>query len=381
MPVSTNQPYDLAVVGAGVLGLSVAYRALQSGLRVVVVEAATVGAGASGGLLGALMPHMPARWNPKKQFQFDALRSIEAHVRKLESETGVSTGYRRCGRILPITSEDLLAHHKERAEEAKDHWAPETTGYRYDLEPQGARGDWLASSAAPFGLVHETLAARLAPRGYLEALATAIRARGALLEGTRVTGYDEASGQLQTTGDHAPILAGRVVLANGFHVFSLIEAMTGAMIGRGEKGQALLLEGKGLEEQPAIYCDGLYVVPHDNGTVAVGSTSERRVEDTDVDPEMTDALLARAKAFCPALENRQVLERWAGVRPRCDTRNPLIGRLPSRQRTFAAAGGFKITFGLAHRLAEALVCEILSEDTEVELPEIFTPQQHFAAGI
>ena len=50
---------DVVIIGAGVVGLWCALRAKQRGLSVVVVEKGRIGQGASGGILGALMPHRP----------------------------------------------------------------------------------------------------------------------------------------------------------------------------------------------------------------------------------------------------------------------------------------------------------------------------------
>ncbi|MBD8894013.1 NAD(P)/FAD-dependent oxidoreductase [Roseibium litorale] len=376
---STRPRYDLAVVGAGVFGLSIAREALRQGLSVIVLEKDKVGAGSSGGLLGALMPHMPARWNPKKAFQFAALSSLEAHALALEEETGVSTGYARCGRILPLTTQDKLDHHLERAEEALERWRPEETGFRYQVEPAGSRSGWLSPEAAPFGLVHETLAARMSPRGCLQALARFIdlSGKGKLLEGAEVTGFDETTGRIALKSGAEEILAERLVAASGHQAFPVIAELTGQMIGRGEKGQALLMEGKGLEDRPAIYCDGLYVVPHENGTVAIGSTSDREFTDASVDPERTRELVERATAFCPSLKGRDVTSVWAGIRPRCNRRDPLVGLLPGYKKTFAATGGFKISFGIAHLVAECLVAEITGREAATPLPGSFRPAAHF----
>ncbi|MBS8258625.1 FAD-binding oxidoreductase [Roseibium polysiphoniae] len=378
MPTVLPKRYDLAVVGGGIFGLSIAYEALQQGMSVVVLEADKVGAGSSGGLLGALMPHMPARWNPKKEFQFQALSSLEAHARVLEAETGLTTGYKRCGRILPLTTRDKLDHHIERAEEALDRWQPQSTGFSYEVEPAGSRSDWLCADAAPFGIVYETLAARISPRAYLGALATYVRDHGLLLEGTVFDGYDEASGSLHLSTMGQQLAADRLVLASGPACFKQIEAFTGEMIGRGEKGQALRLEGAGLENHPAIYCDGLYVVPHDDGTIAVGSTSDRDFTTATVDPERTDELIRRATAFCPALKGRELLTVWAGIRPRCNKRDALVGQLPNSSRVFAATGGFKISFGIAHLIAKCLVADLMGQESEISLPPSYLPGHHFS---
>jgi len=379
MAFSASEPFDLAIAGAGIFGLSIAHAALKAGLRVAVLEADRVGAGSSGGLLGALMPHMPARWNPKKEFQFQALLNLEDHIRQLEADTGLACGYRRCGRILPLTTTDKLEHHLERAEESKLRWHPEVSGFSYRVEPAGSRSDWLAPEAAPFGVVYETLAARAAPRAYLAALGSFVRMYGTLIEGAAVTGFDDAKGLVQLAGGNV-VKAKRLVISGGFAAFDLIERLTGERIGRGEKGQALLLEGAGLENKPAIYCDGLYVVPHDDGTVAVGSTSDRDFQDAIPSPERTAELRKRATAFCPKLEGRTVLAEWAGIRPRCHKRDPLIGRLPGFQATYAATGGFKISFGIAHLVADCLVAEITGQKPRHALPATFRADHHFGAN-
>lgn len=377
MATSTDEPFDLAVTGAGIFGLSIAHAAIKAGLKVIVLEAKTVGAGSSGGVLGALMPHMPARWNPKKEFQFQALLQLENHIRALEADTGQTCGYSRCGRILPLTTTDKLEHHLERAEESKLRWHPEETGFSYEVEPSGSRSDWLDASAAPYGIVYETLAARTSPRKYLNALRWFVQDKGTLIETVRVHGYDEKIGLIGLEGSLQSINAKHLVLAGGFSTFDLIEQLTGERIGRGEKGQALSLEGRGLENKPAIYCDGLYVVPHEDGTVAIGSTSDRDYEDDTPSPSRTRELLERATAFCPQLKGRKVLGEWAGIRPRCNRRDPLIGRLPGYDRTYAATGGFKISFGIAHLVADCLVADIRGRTPKHPLPDTFRPDHHF----
>ncbi|KZM49475.1 FAD-dependent oxidoreductase [Labrenzia sp. OB1] len=380
MAQTSDGPFDVAIAGAGIFGLSMAHAAIRAGLRVAVLEADRVGAGSSGGLLGALMPHMPARWNPKKEFQFQALSSLEAHIGQLEAETGLVCGYRRCGRILPLTTRDKLEHHLERAEESILRWHPDETGFSYQVEGAGSRSDWLAPEAAPFGIVYESLAARISPRAYLAALSTYVRRHGTLIEGVEVTGFDEAASQVLLSGGAEPVAAGGLVISGGFQAFDMIETLTGERIGRGEKGQALLLEGADLAGRPAIYCDGLYVVPHDDGSVAIGSTSDREFTDNTASPERSAELIQRATAFCPQLAGRAVISQWAGIRPRCHKRDPLIGRLPGFNAIYAATGGFKISFGIAHLVAECLVAEITGREPARPLPETFRPDNHFGTA-
>ncbi|MDP5364989.1 MAG: FAD-dependent oxidoreductase, partial [Paracoccaceae bacterium] len=63
---------DVTVLGAGIFGLSVAWACVQRGARVRVIDPHGPGAGSSGGIVGALAPHVPEQWNDKKAFQFDS---------------------------------------------------------------------------------------------------------------------------------------------------------------------------------------------------------------------------------------------------------------------------------------------------------------------
>ncbi|MDN3718645.1 FAD-dependent oxidoreductase [Roseibium salinum] len=150
MAQPSDEPFDLAVAGAGIFGLSVAHAAIKAGLRVAVLEKDRVGAGSSGGLLGGPDAAYAGAVEPeKKEYQFQALLSLEDHIRQLEAETGLDCGYRRCGRILPLTTTDKLDHHLERAQESKLRWRPQETGFSYIVEPAGSRADWLAPRRRP----------------------------------------------------------------------------------------------------------------------------------------------------------------------------------------------------------------------------------------
>ena len=68
---------EITIYGAGIFGLSIAWSCQSRGARVQVIDPSGPGAGASGGIVGALAPHVPENWNDKKAFQLDSLLMAE----------------------------------------------------------------------------------------------------------------------------------------------------------------------------------------------------------------------------------------------------------------------------------------------------------------
>ena len=129
-------------------------------------------------------------------------------------------------------------------------------------------------------------------------------------------------------------------------------------MGAGVKGQALLLDFDA-RDAPQLFVDGLHIVPHADGTTAIGSTSERDFAEPDTTDAQADELLVRAVAALPALGAAPVRARWAGVRPRANSRAPMLGAWPGRPGHFIANGGFKIGFGMAPKMGEVMADLVL----------------------
>lgn len=347
-----NAP-DLLVVGAGVFGLWAARHAILAGKSVLVLERGHVGAGASGGFLGALMPHMPDRWNARKQFQFDALTSLPDAVAALEADTGMDCGYRRCGRLIPITHENTLAIVERRSAGAREFW-----GSRFTLQhTSSARNNgWPDGAQAPYGLQRDDLSARIDPRAYLAALKAFVAAKGELREGVEVARLEPGKAVL-ANGD--AISAGEIVVAAGWRSYDLLQPFMGNMasepggaIGRGVKGQAVLVEHAHVDDLPILYADGTYVVPQAGNRVAIGSTARDAWDDPSSFDRNDMAFYARALELAPALRDAPILERWAGVRPRNMLKGighePFMGPVPGHDWLSARIGGFRIGLAVGH---------------------------------
>ena len=124
-----------------------------------------------------------------------------------------------------------------------------------------------------------------------------------------------------------------------------------------------------------IFADGLYIVPHEDGLVAIGSTSENTFADPYGTDGLLDDLLAKARGMAPVIADAPVVERWAGLRPKAIGRDPMVGRHPDHPNISLMTGGFKVSFGVAHALARAVIDEI--KGGTLAVPPSFTVAAHF----
>ncbi len=121
--------FDLAVIGAGYCGLSVALQAAQAGLSTVVYEAGTVGCGASGRNGGVIVPHFPGARSPsfaeeqlgvaRAQRLIEVVRGGAAYAFDRIRELGIECDAEQTGWVQPGHSQSTL----EKVKSVYDDWA------------------------------------------------------------------------------------------------------------------------------------------------------------------------------------------------------------------------------------------------------------------
>ena len=333
------------VAGAGIFGLAVAWELTRRGARVRVHERDRVGAGPSGGQVGALAPHAPDGWNPKKAMQLDSLLAAPGFWAEIEDLSGLPSGYGRTGRLQPVPDQATADRLADRIDGARRNWPAGmgmvlTRDPDADIVPHSPSGIWLM----------DRMTARIHPRAALAALAAAITARG---------------GEI-VTGRPAPADAPQMIWATGTQGLLDLNDALDRRIGQGVKGQSASL-AHAAPDSPQVFDNGMYVTPHFDGTVAVGSTSENVFDHDRVDHQIDDLLL-RARLLCPVLADAPVLERWAGIRPRARSRAPVLAPWPDRPGHLIVNGGFKIGFGMAPVIARMAADVVL--DGRTDLPDL-----------
>lgn len=335
---------DVTIRGAGIFGLSIAWACSQKGAEVRLIDPMGPGAGSSGGLVGALAPHVPENWNAKKAFQLDSLLMAGSFWREVAEASNMEPGYMRSGRLQPIADEAALALAERRVLTAQTLWQGQAT---WQIVPV-LQAQWSLNS--PTGaVINDTLSALIHPRRAIAALVKALVQRGVHID---KTGADQGK-VLWATG-----VAGLETLNEGHH----------RQIGNGVKGQAALLDYNAAGA-PQLFANSLHIIPHQDGTVAIGSTSERDYDHPTSTDIQLDDVIKRARAAVPALASAPVIDRWAGVRPRSRSRAPILGEWPDRPGHYIANGGFKIGFGMAPKIAQVM-CDLML-DMRDDIPEGF----------
>jgi len=207
---------DVVIIGAGYTGLSAARIFARSGVRVAVLEAETIGWGASsrnGGMVltGLKVPIRQIQQRHGKEiarqlFQC-SLDSIDMVAGLIEVER-IDCGFARTGHLLTANKRK----HFEAFGQEIDYMAKEFN-YSLELVPPGDLATEIASDAYHGGL-RDARSGGLNPARYVAGLARAARSAGASIHvGARVTGLERANGDFSVQTPRGRIRAERVLVA------------------------------------------------------------------------------------------------------------------------------------------------------------------------
>lgn len=319
--------YDAVVVGGGVVGLAVAWRARRRGLDTLVVERERTGAGASGVAAGMLAPVTEVDFGEERLLALNlaGLERWRDFAAELSERSGCDTGYRCSGALV-------VAADRDDAEELR-----RLAGLGRSL---GLEASWLSGRECRRlepGLSPRVTGGIDAPReGHVDPVATvaALRAAyvdegGELLEGVAVERIDLTSDPARVEGvvlsDGTPIRAEHVVVAAGAWSGGLgVEAPPVRPV----KGQILTLRTEpGAPRLAArlVRTPRCYVVSRADGRVVIGATTEERGFDLRVTAEGVFRLLEAAREVLPDVDELELVDARAGLRPGTPDNAPVIG--------------------------------------------------------
>ena len=357
---------DVAVVGGGVIGLSVAYHAARRGAGVVLFEAEEIGSGASGALAGMLSGQGEAEGpGPLREL---LLRGRDHHKilePTLYEDTGLDPGYAWNGALRTATDEasvEVLAGehslHRGRNLPSKLLRGDEAR----ELEP--------ALSREVVAGLHLPEDGNVNPPHLVRALAQGARRHGAeIREFDRATGLltqrDRVVGVRTARGE---VAAGTVVLAGGPTSGLLSESLGVRLALYPVKGQLLETRITRVPIRANVWNHGtFYLVPKRDGRVIVGATEEPEVWDRRPTLGGVAELSQAALALVPGLADALFVRSWGGLRPTTPTGAPILGPVAGWGGLLLATGHHRNGVLLSGITGETLAALALDETPPIDV--------------
>lgn len=365
---------DVVVIGAGVIGLSFAWRASQAGLDVAVLDRGEIGAGttfSATGMLAAAAEHEPGG-SLLLPFALQSQELWPSFRAELEQESGVDIDFRPSGILLAALSreevERLRARHAFLSASGLDcQWVAgrDVRALEPGLRPSACAG------------IHCPHDHQVDPRALVTALRVALaRRKVALVENCGDVRIERVNGSV--SGVHASkgyCRAPRVLVATGAWTSESGLAPAGLRVPvRPVKGQALALRardgGRDLTRpvlsrqvlsRPVlsriVWTEQVHLAPKRDGRLIVGATMEEAGFDGCVTAGGVYALLEGARRALPCVEEMEIEAIWTGFRPTSDDDAPILGELDGAGLAIAVGhhrNGILLAPGTAAELVELI---------------------------
>lgn len=327
-----NRTTDVAIIGGGVVGCSIAYQLGKRGIRSTVFEKDRLASSASGATAGIVGPIWYVDRTIEPYFEM-AMRSLDMFPKLTEElkVAGVDPEYRDSGvmkvaltdELHDVLKENLIwqgelgigVHWIDRDElrEREPHITPEAQGAVLSPQEGSIRGE-----------------------AFVNSLAHAASALGAvILERTEVTGLEF---------DGSRVIGVRTVL-NETHYANHTVLAAGAWTGladrwlpetipvRPVKGQRITLRMPGFLPSGPIQS----VIPRNDGTMLAAATREEGVFDHRITAAVQE-MFNNATAVYPMLRDAEFVGARAGIRPGSPDGMPILGPVPGWDGLSVASG-------------------------------------------
>jgi glycine/D-amino acid oxidase-like deaminating enzyme len=315
--VSASRP-DVLVIGGGILGVSTAAACVAAGLgQVLLIETGRLGAGATGGATGLLIPE-PHQWSDPEPF-VDLERASLERWRELEATLPGGVGLVELDWLGLAPHDSGFAAHQPPAVE----WL--NPGQVAELIPGLSRpmeGALIRRQARVNPL---RAVARLAAG--LPAVATGVAATAVTIKGDQITSVTTSAGDVS---------AGAVVFATGRP--PVLDGMPLDIPSDRVKGHLLVTEPTSVR-LPGIVAP--LATQIENGQLLAGGTFDLGDESPAVQPEVIESIVDGLAAAMPALAGIGVSHEWCCFRPRHPDRRPVIDMVPGLSNAWLTSGHFR----------------------------------------
>ena len=358
----TCKTFDVAIVGAGIVGSACAAECAREGLSVAIVEAGIIGGGATAAGMGHLVVM------DDSEAQFALTRYSQQLWNEISDELPHEVEHDACGTIWIAADDEEMAEalrkqsfYAERGVRTEMLDAQSLAEAEPSLRPGLAGGLRVPGDSVIYPpCAAQFFVAQALAKGaelFLGKSVDAISADGVRLrDGTAIA----AGLVVNSAGSWSPMLTpavdvkkrkGHLVITDrypGFVRHQLVE------LGYLKSAHSLTAASVAFNVQP-----------RKTGQLLIGSSRQYGAEDSHIDNSMLTRMLERAVEYLPGLRKLSSLRTWTGFRAATPDKLPLIGPHTEQQRLYLATGheGLGITTSLG--TAKLLVAQIMNRETEI----------------
>ena len=318
--------FDAAIIGGGVIGASIAFELAAEKLRVVVLDRQQPGQEASWAAAGMLSPAPDSpRDIPLVPLGNESLKLYPRFVESVEEASGKSVAYAREGAIEFFLAPDAEAERDRMVSECKHVGVAAepisldvARAWEKSINPDACAAAWLPEEGTVEPrLLMDALLAACAHRGV--EIRSNCAVNGLLRERDRCTGV--VAGTEQIAAAHTIVTAG----AFSRQISGENELLSRYAPTRPVRGQMLSLRSDDVSLRRVVRCERGYLVPHRDGRIVAGSTSEDAGFEKRVTPAGMRRVLEAALSLCPGLAGAEIVETWCGLRPGTPDDLPILG--------------------------------------------------------
>ena len=343
----------VTIVGAGVVGCSIAYELASSGVHVRVLDSRGPGGGATRASAGILAPYIEGHDQTLLALGVRSLDLYDEFVRRVARDAGEDVEYERKGTIQVALNLNEANALKRRARALGDARVERTL-----LDAGGVRRFEPAVTAEAVAGLHIPSHGYVAAGDLTRALASAAMRSGATFDVGSVVAIEGGASARVRTADGV-IDSDAVIVAAG----SWSTSLDGGAVPEAVKpirGQLLQLRLPERCAERVVWGSECYLVARRDGSVLAGAT----VEDVGFDERATSSgvqqLLHGALALMPALGGAAFEEVRVGLRPKTRDELPAVGASSTMPHVFYATGHYRngvLLAPLTARLVADLVLE------------------------
>jgi glycine/D-amino acid oxidase-like deaminating enzyme len=367
----SHAAYDVAVVGAGIVGAACADEFARRGMQVAVVDRDLIGGGATAAGMGHIVSM------DDSEAQFALTRYSQQLWQKLRPELPADVEYEQCGTIWVAADEEEMIEVRRKRDYYNQREVPtdildaQALGH---LEPNLRAGLAGGLQVTEDAVLYPPCAARFLmeraqKRGATIHLGHSVAELGQ--ERVRMTDGFEISAKIVVNAAGAcaaKLTPGLEIKKRKGHLV-ITDRYTGFL-------RHQLVELGYLKSAHSIRSDSVAfnVQPRRTGQILIGSSRQYGADHDEVESEILARMLERAREYMPGLAQMSAVRAWTGFRAATPDKLPLIGPWPGDASLFLATGheGLGITTSLA--TARILVDQITGARPEIPI-EPYSPSR------